>query len=190
MPDDTIMKKQEYAGYFMEYPAYADVQCFIRDLSWDEQFSVLSQGFHRGASEVRCYSMEEFVFALGKREFDNPAGGVRSIDYEGLVRWVGDVIGDAELAGAIEKIWRNCPEEAEAIDTLRVVVFIRMNQYNEVIKNTGDAWHGGKPARQAFFVQVRACFAQLAPERLQRRAGVCIIKMRPRDKHKQRGRGC
>ena len=49
---------------------------------------------------------------------------------------------------------------------------------------------GGKPARQAFFVQVRACFAQLAPERLQRRAGVCIIKMRPRDKHKQRGRGC
>ena len=35
---------------------------------------------------------------------------------------------------------------------------------------------GGKPARQAFFVQVRACFAQLAPERLQRRAGVCITK--------------
>ena len=41
---------------------------------------------------------------------------------------------------------------------------------------------GGKPARQAFFVQVRACFAQLAPERLQRRAAADVLYADTADK--------
>ncbi len=118
----------------MEYPTLEEVKHYIRELSFEERFSMLSQGFHRGVSMVRCYSIEDFVMALGKREFNNPAGGVRTLDSGETVAWLRDVIGDQELARAAASVFENHTDQGEAVDTLRVVVYIRMNQYNEVLE--------------------------------------------------------
>ena len=127
------------AGYYMEYPTLDEVRGYIRELDFDERFTVLSQGFHRGVSTIRCYSIEDFVMALGKREYDNPAGGVRKLDREETVSWLRGVIGDTELARAADAIFDDCETEAEAIDTLRIVVYVRMNQYNEVLRDSETA---------------------------------------------------
>ena len=123
------------AGYYMEYPTLDEVRRYTRELSFEERLSVLSQGFHRGVSMIRCYSIEDFVMALGKREFDNPAGGVRKLEKEEIVPWLQGVIGDAELARAANAVFDNCQSMAEAIDTLRIVVYVRMGQYNEVLED-------------------------------------------------------
>ena len=119
----------------MEYPSFEEANHYSRSLSFDERFTVQSQGFHRGSSQVLCYSLEEFVFAIGKREFDNPTGGVRSLDFDSLYLWINDTIGDTELGRVIREIRTNCQTDAEAVDTLRVEVYIRMNQYQEVLED-------------------------------------------------------
>lgn len=120
-------------GYYMGYPAIEEVRHYMRDLDFEERLSVISQGFHRGISIVRCYSMEEFAAAVGKREDSDPTGGVRTLDWGELLPWLRDTIGDAALADVVEAIVKNGGLEAEIIDTFRVMLFVRMNQYHEVL---------------------------------------------------------
>lgn len=132
---DTTQSARALAlgGYFMDYPSLEEVRRFIRELSFDERLSIISQGFHRGVSMVRCYSIEDFVMAIGKREFDNPAGGIRTLEHEKVSNWLREVIGDKVLGNVVDAIYANSMNIAEAVDTLRVMVFVRMNQYNEVL---------------------------------------------------------
>ena len=81
-------------GIFVEYPTREEVDHCIRDLPFEQRLTVLSQGFHRGAAPLHCYNLKEFVEAVSKREFNNPAGGVRSLDFDLVVPWLRDVIGD------------------------------------------------------------------------------------------------
>lgn len=117
----------------MEYPSLEEAKYYTREMDFEDRLTVLSQGFHRGITYVRCYSLEQFVYAIGKREFNNPAGGVRTLDFDELYSWIKDKIGDEILANAVQKICRDCDDIMEAIDVLRVVVYIRMNQYKEVM---------------------------------------------------------
>ena len=98
----------------------------------------LSQGFHRGAAPLHCYNLKEFVEAVSKREFNNPAGGVRSLDFDLVVPWLRDVIGDQELARAVQAIAKDARNMAEAVDRTRLTAFVRVNQYNEVLKDVAE----------------------------------------------------
>lgn len=126
------LMREDQMGYYMEYPTYEDVLHYIRDLSFEDRISLMNQGYHRGVDMVHCYNMEEFVMAIGKREFDNPAGGVRELDREKLIPWLRDVIGDAALADKAEMAFETGRSMSETVDTIRTIVYVRMNQYNEI----------------------------------------------------------
>ena len=125
-------------GIFMEYPTREEVDHCIRDLPFEQRLTVLSQGFHRGAAPLHCYNLKEFVEAVSKREFNNPAGGVRSRDFDLVVPRLRDVIGDQELARAVQAIAKDARNMAEAVDRTRLTVFVRVNQYNEVLKDVAE----------------------------------------------------
>ena len=125
-------------GIFVEYPTREEVDHCIRDLPFEQRLTVLSQGFHRGAAPLHCYNLKEFVEAVSKREFNNPAGGVRSLDFDLVVPWLRDVIGDKELARAVQAIAKDARNMTEAVDRTRLTVFVRVNQYNEVLKDAAE----------------------------------------------------
>lgn len=121
------------AGLFMEPPQLEEVCTYVRDLPYEQRILVMSQGFHRGAAQVACYNIKEFVQALSKREFDNPAGGVRTLDFDDVVGWLRNTIGDEVLAQAIEDIAGEGGSMAQAVEKARLTLFVRMGQYNEAL---------------------------------------------------------
>lgn len=134
-PAETLSGK---GGLFMEYPTVEEVVGYVRDLPFEQRLTILSQGFHRGAAEIHCYSLKEFVMALAKREFDNPAGGVRVLEFDKVVLWLSDTIGDTVLADAVRMIADDASNMAEATDRTRLAVFVRVEQYNEVLESLSD----------------------------------------------------
>lgn len=134
-PDETM---SDMGGIFMEPPTIEEIKTYVRDLPFDQRLTILSQGFHRGAAEIHCYNLKEFVMALSKREFDNPAGGVRILEFESVIPWLRDTIGDKTLSDAIQEISQSALTMAEATDRTRLIVFIRVEQYNEVLDVLSD----------------------------------------------------
>lgn len=126
-------KGTQYGGYYMEYPTLNEAKKFSRELEYDERICVQMQGFHFGTSQVNCYSFGEFVAAVGKREFKNPAGGVRSLEKSEIVPWIANVIGDKELANAILCIFHDSEGMQEITDKIGTVIYVRKAQYDEVI---------------------------------------------------------
>lgn len=133
MKSKLIGQPSQAVGYYMEYPTAEEVRHFTRELTYDERFSVISQGYHRGISIVHCYSLEEFAMALGKREDSDPTGGIRSLEWDVFLPWIRDVIGDQVFFKVVEKIIENCDTPEEIIESLRVMFFVRMRQYEEVL---------------------------------------------------------
>ena len=125
-------------GIFMEPPTVEQVKGYVRDLPFEQRLTLLSQGFHRGAAQVHCYNFREFVDALAKREYDNPAGGVRVLDFEVVVPWLRDVVGDATLADAVQKVAEVAATPAEAVERTRLTVFVRVKQYNEALEELSE----------------------------------------------------
>ena len=130
---DNRLGAPRAGGYFMEAPSVEEIRHYTRELSFEERFSVISQGFHRGVSVVHCYSLEEFAMALGKREDSDPTGVIRSLEWDSFLPWIRDVIGDREFYRTVEKILENSSSPEEIIETLRVMFFVRMGQYKEVL---------------------------------------------------------
>ena len=123
-----------YGGYRIEYPTLEEVNGFERDLSWDERFEVLHQGYKRGCYIEQCYSIRELATRVAERNPYDPTGGVRFLEGEKLVEWIRDVVGDRDLATTIEKIYAAEESMAVIVDTVRVVLMARMNQYSEVLE--------------------------------------------------------
>ena len=136
MGDNGLESRPDHSpfGFRIEYPTLEEVRRFDRELSWEERFEVLSQGFHRGCYIEQCYSLGELTRYVSKRNPRNPTGGVRSLDGEKLVRWIGETIGDRDLAAMIDKIFSSSESMQVIVDTVRVVLASRMNQYSEILE--------------------------------------------------------
>lgn len=138
---DSVICKETYAGcslggYYLEPPSPAEVEHFMRSLAYDERLTLIAGGFHRGPSIEHCYRYKEFVEIVAKREYNNPAGGVRKLDREELVAWLRDTVGDRELAFAVDLAFERTDSMAEAVDIVRIVSFVRLAQYYEVVEDT------------------------------------------------------
>lgn len=120
-------------GYRMQYPGVQEIRHFTRELGWDERFEVLSQGFHRGCYFEQCYSLSDLTKFVAKRSHRNPTGGVRDIDGEKLVLWIADSVGDVTLARAVYKAFASGDTLPIIVDTVRTLLTVRMNQYEEVL---------------------------------------------------------
>ena len=127
----------EIFGFHMDYPTADEVHRFKREVSWEERFEVLSQGFHRGCYVDYCYTLQSLTDFVTKRNPRNPTGGVRTLDGEKLTAWVNDIIGDHELAAVLERVFSGNERMPVIVDTVRVVLSARMNQYAEVLEEEG-----------------------------------------------------
>lgn len=131
--DALVQNESHIYGYRMKYPTPEEVRYFMREVSWDERFEVLSQGFHRGCYQEQCYSLSELTAYVAKRNPRNPTGGVRFIEGDDLVQWIMNSIGDIELAKAIYKCYRTGDPAQIITDTVRNLLTVRMNQFSEVL---------------------------------------------------------
>lgn len=130
----ALVKNESHIyGYRMKYPLPEEVRYFMREVSWEERFEVLSQGFHRGCYMEQCYSLSDLTAYVSKRNPRNPTGGVRTIDEESLIQWILDSIGDIELAKAIYKAYHSDDPPQIVTDTIRNLLTVRMNQFSEVL---------------------------------------------------------
>ncbi len=121
-------------NYRMEYPTKEEASRFTRDLTWDERFEVLSQGYHRGVVVDQCYSMNEFATRVSLRNPKDPTGGVRSLNGGEVTKWLCEVVGDEELSKLLDKVFKQEVSMSEKMDIIRVILNSRMNQYYEVLE--------------------------------------------------------
>lgn len=125
-------------GVYLEYPTREQVERFTREVSYGERLSVLSQGFRMGASYEHFYKIEKFAKSLLRRKYDAPALGIRELIPEEVVPWIRDVIGDVDLARAIDVTFEKEESMASAVDKIRTIVVLRMEQYDEVLTGFSD----------------------------------------------------
>lgn len=119
-------------------PTPDQVTHWLRELSYDERFVAYAMSASAGNIATDMYSMRDMaVFVLGMR-WDAPMldsgfkGAINWMDVPKLITWLRDVVGDVELADAIER-------ETEGLDVYRdqnlviaSLVRQRMLQYDEV----------------------------------------------------------
>ena len=127
-------------GVYLEYPTREQVDHFRREVSFDERLSVLSQGFRAGASYEYFYKIEKFAKSLLRRKMNAPALGIRELIPDEVVPWIRDVIGDAELAQAIEDVFKAEGNMATVVDRVRIIMVLRMEQYDEVQSGFADQY--------------------------------------------------
>lgn len=119
-------------------PTPDQVTYWLRELGYEERFVGYAMSASAGNVATDMYSMRDMaVFVLGMR-WDAPMldsgfkGAINWMDVPRLIAWLRDVVGDVELADAIER-------ETEGMDVYRdqnlviaSLVRQRMLQYDEV----------------------------------------------------------
>lgn len=128
----SLTEDTESFGYHMEYPTLEEVEHFTREVSWDERFEVQTQATRRGALGEWCYTIESLSDILGARKGNNPSVGVRYLDRDELVSWIGDVIGDRVLARNLYRAFAPGESMSASVDTVISLFSTRMRQYREV----------------------------------------------------------
>jgi hypothetical protein len=119
-------------------PTPDQVTHWLRELGYEERFVGYAMSASVGNTATDMYSMRDMaVFVLGMR-WDAPMldsgfkGAINWMDVPKLITWLRDVVGDVELADAIDR-------ETEGLDVYRdqnlviaSLVRQRMRQYDEV----------------------------------------------------------
>ena len=140
MAGSTGAQKRETSafGFRMEPPTREEAGRFMRELSWEERFEVLSQGYHRGCYVEQSYSVEDQTRFVSRRNPRDPTGGVRQLDGEALARWVREVVGDEALAERIDFLFASGASMPEVVDSVRVLLNSRVNQYYEAFDDSDE----------------------------------------------------
>lgn len=125
-------------GTYLEYPTLDEVERFSREVSYDERLCILSQGFRTGVSYEEFYRIDKFAKSLLRRKADAPALGIRELDRGPVVAWLRDVIGDVDLARAVDEVFDREDQMATVVDEVRIIMVMRMEQYDEVRTNFAD----------------------------------------------------
>lgn len=134
-------------GVRFEHPTYEQAVYYTRELARNERFSYGRMFAHTGLADMACYRMGELVEGFD-RGADKGSEFLASrnllVGIESLVKWCRDIIGDEELAGAIDtRVERDEPLGAQ-IDTVIALVKARYKQYCEVLERDGREPLGGE----------------------------------------------
>lgn len=127
-------------GTYLEYPTREQVGRFMREVPYDQRLSVLSQGFRVGASYEHFYTIEKFAKSLLRRKANAPALGIRELDCGEVVPWIRDVIGDRDLANAVDGVFDRAGDMPTVVDEVRIIVVLRIDQYHEVLNDFADRY--------------------------------------------------
>lgn len=82
---------------------------FLAEVEWAQRFTTTVNG-SRGFSQLPVYSMEELLRVA--------RGGAVVIAGESVVQWVGDVLGDLDLADAVREASKGVPLFGQAAAVL------------------------------------------------------------------------
>ena len=127
-------------GTYLEYPSVEQVEHFMREVGYDERLAILSQGFRAGATYEYFYKIEKFAKSLLRRKANAPALGIRELKREEVVPWIQDVIGDRDLAQAIDDVFEREERMSTIVDEIRIITVLRMEQYDEVLSGFVDKY--------------------------------------------------
>lgn len=129
----SLTENSETFGYHMEYPSREEVEYYSREVSWEERYELQTQPTRRGAYIEWCYTMDNLCNSIDARKGSNPSTGVRYLDRDDIVSWVGDVIGDRVLARNLYRAFIPGESMSASIDTVISLFSTRMRQYREVL---------------------------------------------------------
>lgn len=127
-------------GTYLEYPSKEEVEHYMREVDYADRLAILSQGFRAGASYEYFYKIEKFARSLLRRKFNAPALGIRELKRDQVVPWIRDVIGDRDLAQAIDDVFEREDHMSTIVDEIRIITVLRMEQYDEVLSGFVDKY--------------------------------------------------
>ena len=137
-------------------PTKEAVDHALRDLEYAERFVGYGMTASAGNHAKSLYSLKEVVYFVVGTPWDAPMlssgfkGSLNWVNLSDFVAWLRDVIGDYELAGAIEE--EAIPLESYKLQSERVTELLnaRMQQYREVHDASVEAAGAGEaPAAEA-----------------------------------------
>lgn len=130
-------------------PTFEQVTHWLRELEYDQRFVGHTMTPSAGNSAKDMYSMRDMaIFVLGTR-WDRPmlADGFKGVlnwmDVGKLVTWLRDVVGDVELAEAVEREVEGLEVYRDQSLAIASLVRQRMVQYDEVYR-AATAVEGGE----------------------------------------------
>lgn len=120
------------------YPSRDFVEHATRELGWEERLTVYKMAASLGTSTSQVYNFRTLVNQLFGTRWDRllDDSGKEAlvwVDSAELVTWLRDVIGDAELASAVEAEFQSEDGYKFQIDALLPLFKERVAQYMEVL---------------------------------------------------------
>jgi hypothetical protein len=129
-------------------PTPDQVTHWLRELGYEERFVGYAMSASVGNTATDMYSMRDMaVFVLGIR-WDAPMldsgfkGAINWMDVPKMITWLRDVVGDVELADAIEREIAGLDVYRDQSLAIASLVRQRMVQYDEVYRAATAAQNG------------------------------------------------
>jgi len=125
-------------------PSLEFVQHAIRELGFEERFTVTKMSGGIGNTRVEVYSFPQLVNVLFGTKWDRlaPEGSKATlawVDTDSLCRWLHDVVGDTELADAVRASLEGADYFKAQVDAMLPLFRERVAQYRTVLDDVADA---------------------------------------------------
>lgn len=122
----------------LKRPTYEEVEHWLRRVEYTDRLTGYKMTPSAGNMAHAMYSLPEALrYAFGN-DWNAPylnedfKGGLNWIDVDKFIAWIGDTIGDTELAHAMREPAASSDSLFGRIKAVEQVVTIRMEQYREV----------------------------------------------------------
>lgn len=136
------MTAAETTSIFATTPSEELVRNATRELGWDERFTLYEMSASTGNTPVVVYNFQRLVVALFGTHWDRLLyEGTKEklvwFDFGELTAWIRDVLGDAELADAIDVAIADIEAHKARVDAVLPVFRERIAQYHAVLDEIG-----------------------------------------------------
>lgn len=112
-------------------------QKLMQEVGFEDRIIGVNMGGSTGNNEITIYSIKELASFLRTDHYDNLSqrghGSMCYIDIDKMLRWIGQVYGDQELAEAMTNEMANAKSNAMKFYAARKLLMERLQQCDEVL---------------------------------------------------------
>ena len=129
---------EEASPTHLALPSIDEARRMLRELEWDERFVGIEMNPAAGNRDVYLYSMKEAVQFLrygtaGMGLSIGATGSISWFEVDRFARWLGEDVGDADLAGAICSAARQASTFHDQVDAINCLLSNRFQQLSELV---------------------------------------------------------